>query len=74
MQTDTDFYTIMELATRLRVSRDTIDRWVKGGLIAVVRLPPSGHYRIPLAEVERLCAASAVSSSLKSGDSDEAAA
>jgi excisionase family DNA binding protein len=73
MQGNTDFYTIMELASRLRVSRDTVDRWVKGGLIAVVRLP-SGHYRIPLAEVERICAANTVSSDLKSGETDEAAA
>jgi excisionase family DNA binding protein len=72
MQGNTDFYTIMELASRLRVSRDTVDRWVKGGLIAVVRLP-SGHYRIPLAEVERICAANTVSG-LKSGETDEAAA
>jgi excisionase family DNA binding protein len=72
MQDNTDFYTIMELASRLRVSRDTVDRWVKGGLIAVVRLP-SGHYRIPLAEVERICAANTVPS-LKSGERDEAPA
>jgi excisionase family DNA binding protein len=73
MQANNDFYTIVELAARLRVSRDTIDRWVKGGLIAVVRLP-SGHYRIPLAEVERLCAANIAPSGLKSGESNEASA
>jgi len=72
MQAEKQFFTIIELAEKLRVSRDTIDRWVRRGLIEVVRLP-SGHYRIPLAEVERLCAANAVSRHLKGDDGEPSA-
>jgi excisionase family DNA binding protein len=72
MQAGIEFFTIIELAGKLRVSRDTVDRWVKKGLVKVVRLP-GGHYRIPLAEVERLTMTSSVSPYIK-GDNDEPSA
>jgi len=70
MQAEKHFFAIVELARELGVSRDTIDRWVRRGLVAVVRLP-SGHYRVPQAEVERLCAISTGSPHMK-GDTSEA--
>lgn len=72
MQAEIEFFTIIELAEKLRVSRDTIDRWVRRGLIEVVRLP-SGHYRIPLAEVERLTMASRASPHMKGADGESSA-
>ena len=69
MQAKKEFFAIVDLVEKLMVSRDTIDRWVRRGLIEVVRLP-SGHYRIPLAEVEHLCAANAVSRNLKGDDGE----
>ena len=73
MQPEKHFFTIVELARQLDVSRDTIDRWVRKGLVAVARLP-SGHCRIPVTEVERICATSTMPTSAGLGDSDEAAA
>lgn len=73
MQPDRDFYTIVELASFFKVSRDTVDRWIKRGQIAFVRLP-SGHYRIPHAELERLCAVRKVSDGSESRKRDEASA
>lgn len=72
MQAEKEFFTIIELAEKLRVSRDTIDRWVRRGLTEVVRLP-SGHYRIPLAEVERLCVASKLSLHMVRDDDEPSA-
>ena len=73
MQAEKHFFTTIELAGELGVSRDTIYRWVRKGLVAVVRLP-SGHYRIPIAEVKRICTMSTVSPDTKPEDGDEATA
>jgi excisionase family DNA binding protein len=48
-----EFFTPAEVAKILRVSPGTVARWVKLDQIRAVRLP-SGHYRIPREEVDRL--------------------
>ena len=42
-----------EVETRLGVSRWTLYDWIKGGTINAMRLP-SGYFRIPESEVERI--------------------
>jgi excisionase family DNA binding protein len=42
-----------EVAKRLGVARSTVSRWISLEQIRYVRLP-SGHYRIPRTEVEKL--------------------
>jgi excisionase family DNA binding protein len=73
IQAEKHFFTIIELAVELGMSCDTIYRWVRKGLVAVVRLP-SGRYRIPVAEVERICTTNTVSPDTRPEDSDEASA
>jgi excisionase family DNA binding protein len=47
------FYKVWDLERELSVSRVTIYRWCKRGVIEYVKLP-SGHIRIPREEVEKL--------------------
>ena len=42
-----------EVETRLGVSRWTLYEWIKSGTIKAIRLP-SGYFRIPESEVERI--------------------
>jgi excisionase family DNA binding protein len=42
-----------EVAKLLRVSNGTIARWIKLGQLRAIRLP-SGTYRIPRSEVDKL--------------------
>ena len=44
---------VSEVAKELGVAPITVRRWLKAELIGGFRLPGS-HYRIPLAEVERI--------------------
>lgn len=48
-----EWLTVKEAAEMLGVSRITIRRYTISGKLGEVRLP-SGHRRIPLAEIERL--------------------
>jgi excisionase family DNA binding protein len=47
------FYKVWDLERELSVSRATIYRWCKRGVIEYVKLP-SGHIRIPREEIEKL--------------------
>ena len=50
-----DYISTGEAAQRLRVHRQTIRDWIKSGHLLAVRNPgPRGHYRVSLAEVERI--------------------
>ena len=42
-----------EVAERLGVSTPTVWRWIQKGLIKAIQLP-SGQYRVPYEEVERI--------------------
>lgn len=44
------------VARRLGVTVNTVKNWIRKGILQGIRLP-SGHYRIPLSELERLTAA-----------------
>jgi excisionase family DNA binding protein len=48
-----ELLTTVEAARMLRVGVSTLTRWVRLGQMRAVRLP-SGHYRIPREEVEKL--------------------
>lgn len=48
-----DLLTLREAAAMLRVSTFTVVRYCKSGKLAEIKLP-TGHRRIPRAEVERL--------------------
>jgi excisionase family DNA binding protein len=48
-----DLLTTAEVAKRLRVSQDAVQRWVRFDQIRYIRLP-GGRLRIPRSEVERL--------------------
>jgi len=43
-----------EVMRLLKISRRTFYRWISEDKIRVVRLP-SGQYRVPKSEVEKLC-------------------
>lgn len=47
------YYRVWDLERELSVSRATIYRWCRKGVIKYVKLP-SGHIRIPKEEVEKL--------------------
>ncbi|WP_141670208.1 helix-turn-helix domain-containing protein, partial [Actinobaculum suis] len=49
------FYSPKEVADLLGVTAQTIRRWSKGGLINYTLLP-SGQFRIPSSEVDRILA------------------
>ena len=51
-----DLLTTTEVADRLRVTRQTVARWVRGGKIAAHRLP-SGVIRIPASAMDSFAAA-----------------
>ena len=42
---------VAEVAKALRVSKQTVRRWIKSGKIKVVRLP-SGRYRLPQSDLQ----------------------
>lgn len=48
-----DLLTTVEAARELRVSRATITRWARLGIIRAARLP-SGVLRIPRSEIDRI--------------------
>ena len=50
---DERMYKLWDLERELSVSRATVYRWCKKGVIEYFKLP-SGHIRIPKKEVERL--------------------
>ena len=47
------YYRVWDVERELSVSRATIYRWCKKGIVNYIRLP-SGHIRIPVKEVEKL--------------------
>ncbi|MCD6360541.1 MAG: helix-turn-helix domain-containing protein [Armatimonadetes bacterium] len=46
-------YRVSEVADILRVTKQTVYNWIRGGKIKAVRLP-SGSLRIPESEVKRI--------------------
>jgi excisionase family DNA binding protein len=50
---EADLLSTVEVAQMLRISRSTVTRYVRLGLVKSMRLP-SGVIRIPRSEVERL--------------------
>jgi excisionase family DNA binding protein len=48
-----ELLTVSEVAGRLNVNRGTVVRWIRLGQLKALRLP-SGTYRIPRAELDRL--------------------
>jgi excisionase family DNA binding protein len=50
----TSYLTLKRAARRLGVHEQTLRTWERHGLIRMVRLPGSGHRRVPVAEIERL--------------------
>jgi len=44
---------LREVGSILGLSRWTLYRWIKAGKLAVLRLP-SGHFRVPERELERI--------------------
>ena len=52
---DCDFYSILEFAHKLRVSKDTIRRAIKNGRISAFRVGSGkGAFRIPHSEINRM--------------------
>jgi excisionase family DNA binding protein len=49
----TEFISAKEIAEVLGVSRNTVLRWIRLGLVEATRLP-GGTYRVPRTELERL--------------------
>ena len=50
-----NFYTIKELAAKLKISVSTIRRMIRSGELEVVRIGPQQQVRVPEAAVRRLC-------------------
>ena len=50
---DETMYKVWDLERELSVSRATIYRWCKKGVLRYVKLP-SGHIRIPVQEISKL--------------------
>ena len=48
------YLTLKEASQALSVHEQTIRNWGRRGLIRLVRLPSSGHRRVPAGEVKRL--------------------
>ena len=48
------YVTLKRAAQMLGVHEQTLRRWERNGVIGMVRLPRSGHRRVPVEEVERL--------------------
>ena len=48
---DACYFTVGEVASRLRVHPVTVHRWVKRGLLEAVRLP--GGFRVSVSSLER---------------------
>jgi excisionase family DNA binding protein len=48
-----ELLTVRDVAARLNVNRGTVVRWIRLGQLKALRLP-SGTYRVPRAELERL--------------------
>ena len=48
-----DFFTVTEFSKLLKVSRQSVFNWIKEKKIKYAELP-SGHYRIPKAEYEKI--------------------
>lgn len=61
--------TTVEVAERLDVSRGTVLNWCRAGELMYVRYP-SGQYRIPPSEVERILTPVAASSGSAESPSD----
>ncbi|WP_367264959.1 helix-turn-helix domain-containing protein [Trueperella pyogenes] len=61
--------TTAEVAERLDVSRGTVLNWCRAGDLTFVRYP-SGQYRIPVSEVERILTPVAASSVSAESPSD----
>ena len=48
------YLTLREASRTLSVHEQTLRNWSRRGLIRLVRLPGSGHRRVPVEEVKRL--------------------
>jgi excisionase family DNA binding protein len=56
MTTDDEFWTVDEVATSLRVSNETVRRWIRSGHLKASRVgsSPRSPLRIRQSEVDRL--------------------
>lgn len=61
------YMTLREASRTLSVHEQTLRNWNRRGLIRLVRLPGSGHRRVPVEEVRRLQAQMARPESPKAG-------
>jgi excisionase family DNA binding protein len=50
---DDPLLTVPEVAARLRVSEESIRRWLRDGKLRGRRLPPPAGWRIPTSELRR---------------------
>ena len=49
-----ELLTVVEVAHRLKLSRETVRRWLRDGKLRGVRFSDSGGWRVRASEVERL--------------------
>lgn len=53
-----ELLTVAEVAQRLKLSQETVRRWLRAGRLRGVKFSDSGGYRVRASELERLLSSS----------------